>query len=101
MEFKTVLKSWIDNGIPFPYALDGVTKKPSITLLFAYCTFVITLIGNILVYFKPELLTASINSTIIWIVAFIFYRLRTLDKVKINLSEKSIELDGEDEKNPN
>lgn len=101
-EIKTILAKWSDSGIKFPYAYDGSTGQPSITLLFAYLTFVVALVGNISVYFNPNLLTASINSSVLWVVAFVLYRMRKLDNVKFDLDDRSFELSGEsDEKTPN
>jgi len=92
---KDKIKSWAENGIKFAYAFDPSTNQSSVTLFFVYITFWLAVAGSISVYYKSEFLTASINSTIFWVVAFIFYRLRKLDSVKLDLDDKSIELSGD------
>lgn len=93
-------KDWSNHGVKFLYANDASTGKPSITLFFAYVTFWLAAIGSVAVYFKPDVLTASINSTVFWVGALIFYRLRSLDKVKFDLDDKSFELSGDEDEQP-
>ena len=92
---KNKLKSWSEEGIKFFYAYDGSSNQKSTTLFFVYITFWLAVVGSIVVYYKPELLSASINSTVFWVVSFVMYRLRRLDKVKLDLDDKSIELSGD------
>lgn len=100
---KELWKNWKKNGIPFLYAFDGSTKQPSITLLFAYLTFILVFISAIALHFFPNLLAASTFSLLFWIISFVMYRLRRIDKFKIDLDDKSLELessgDNEGEKN--
>lgn len=86
-------------GMKVPFVYDGDSQKPSVTLLFAYVTFILAVISVICLHFWKELITASATSIIFWIVSVVFYRLRRLDKAKINIKDQSIELDGEDNKN--
>lgn len=92
----TKIKDWSENGIKFWYAYDGSTDKKSITLFFTYITFWVALLGSIAVYFKSDLLFASINSIAFWILAFVMYRIRSLDKFKVDLDDRSIELSGDE-----
>lgn len=90
-------KEWSTRGIHVPFIFDPETNKPSVTLLFPYVTFVITVIFLILTFFYPESLQTTAMSLLFWAISVIFYRLRKLDKVKIDVDDKSIELDSEDE----
>lgn len=101
--FKAIsgkLKEWQKTGIPFFYAFDGSTGLPSITLLFAYVTFILAVCSTIALHFKTDLVVATSTSIVFWLLAFIFYRLRKLDKVKFNFAEKSFELDSEETETP-
>lgn len=94
---KDRIKDWAENGIKFWYALDGSNNSKSVTLFFTYITFWLAVGGSIAVYFKSDLLFASINSTIFWLLAFVMYRLRKLDNVKFDLDDRSLELSGDED----
>ena len=100
---KTLLSSWSENGIKFFYAFDGSTGQKSVTLFFAYITFWLAVFGSVVLYFNTELITATATSIIFWCIAVVFYRLKKLDSLKIDLDDKEIQLNGsdEDEKNTN
>ena len=93
-KFLKVWKNWSENGIKLPYLHDPVTKKPSITLLFPYITFVLALISVILLHIWPSMIVATITSLLFWSTSTIFYLIRKLNKAKINLQNQSVELDG-------
>jgi len=94
-------RSWCRDGVHFPFALDPRTNKPSITLMFPYITFVIMIISLISLHFKPTLLIATTMSIVIWAMATVFYMIRKLNSAKINLEEKSFELEGEEDDEDN
>lgn len=98
--FKSIAnkwRKWAKEGIYVPFVHDPETNSPSVTLLFPYITFIITVISLIATHFYPDMLQATAMSLLFWAVSVIFYRLRKLDKVKINLKNQEIELDSEDE----
>lgn len=90
---------WSTEGMKLPFVHDPEAKVASVTLLFTYVTFVLMVIFLTLSFFYPETLQTTAMSVLIWAVSVIFYRLRKLDKVKIDVDNKSIELDSEDENN--
>jgi amino acid permease len=90
-----------ENGLRIPLAYDAASKAPSVTLLFAYITFIIACISVIANHVYDGLFVATATSVCFWVIAYVIYRMRKLDKMKINLEEKSIELDGEDKENTN
>jgi hypothetical protein len=99
MFFMDKIKEFVDNaaktGLKLPFAYDPVEKAPSITLWFLHLTFTVALFGSVALYFKPNLLQACCFSLAFWVIAMVFYRMRKLDKVKLDLNNKSIEIDGE------
>jgi len=86
-------EKWCKEGLRWPYLHDPVSKKPSVTLLFPYITFVIAAISTILLHFWPSLLLATGTSIIFWAMATVFYMLRKLSKAKFSLESRSFELD--------
>lgn len=95
---SNVLRWWkriSEEGMRWPFLHNPVTGKPSITLLFPYITFVLAFISVILLHIWPNMVIATGTSLIFWAMSTIFYMLRSLSKAKINLEEKSFELDGE------
>lgn len=95
---KTIYKEMCETGIKFPFAYDPVTKAPSVTLLFAYITFVTMMVSLIGLHIYKQILQATLVSILVWVIAVVFYRLRELDKFKIDLKNQSVEL--EDEPSP-
>jgi len=97
-KIKTTWSRWSTKGMSWPFVHDPVKSKPSVTLLFFYITFCITactIIGSsTMLIIKGQYLQATIMPMLSWFSAFVFYRLRRLDSVKINLNEKSVELEG-------
>lgn len=91
---KNLWKKWCEVGLHLPYAHDPVTKKPSVTLLFPYITFVVALVSVIAVHFSPTLVLATYTSLFFWGMSVVFYMLRKLSKAKFDLDDKSFELDG-------
>lgn len=93
--------SWSENGMRWPFVHDPVKGKPSVTLLFFYISFTIATItvstSSILMLIKGDYLSATFMPMLMMFSGFIFYRMRRLDSVKINLQERSIDLDGGDD----
>lgn len=84
-------------GLKLPFVYDGATKQPSITLMFAYITFILALVSTILLHIFDNLLTATVTSICFWVIAYVLYRIRKLDKAKIDLDDRSIEFSGDGE----
>lgn len=93
---KILLKwrSWATNGIYLPFIHDPSTKTPSITLLFPYVTFALSVASIIALHFKIELFVATTTTLMFWLVSTILYMIRRITKAKIDLDDKSVELDG-------
>ena len=79
-------------GIHLPFSFDPETNKPSITLMFFWISSTLSVASLILLHIGIVTYTATAMSLGFVLLAFVMYRMRKLDKVKINLTEKSIEL---------
>jgi uncharacterized membrane protein len=80
-------------------AYDGATEKPSITLLAFYLGIMLSVISLILLHIDKDKYLIATGSTLLFLgMTFIFYRIRNLDKVKIDLDDRSIELEDNGEK---
>lgn len=94
-KIKDLWISMSKNGMMLPFLLDPTTNKPSITLMFAYMTFTLAICSTIGLHWNVNFLTASITSILFWMVATIFYMIRKLNKAKLDLDDKSIELEND------
>ncbi len=93
---KEIWRCWCDDGFKLPYAYDPVSKKPSVTLLMVYLTFVLAFFSNVALHFYTSMAIATWTSMGFWALAYIFYRMRKLDKATVDFKSGSISLDGED-----
>lgn len=93
---KQQFKEWNNPGISIPMGNDG-GDKPSVTLFFAYVSFIAVMVSLVYLHFNPNNMTPTLISTMIWSIALLIYRLRKIDSLKFNLQEKSFEIDAEDE----
>lgn len=88
------------NGWFLPSAYDATREEPSATLL-AFHVGLILSIGSLIAYhFLPDKLVGPVSATLMFFgMTFVMYRLRNLDKVKLDLDDRSIELEDKHEKN--
>jgi len=92
---KNLFKKWNEVGINIPVANDqGI---PSLTMFFAYVSFLAVLASLIYIHIFPDKILPTIASISVWVIALVIYKMRKLDKFKFNLQEKSFELDAQDE----
>ena len=82
-------------GLYLPMAYDGSRNKPSVTLLAFYIGLILSTLSIVAFHFMPETLLQPTIATLMFLaMGFVFYRMRNLDKIKFDLDDKSIELDG-------
>lgn len=74
----------------FPFATDKTNGKPSVTLLFAYVAFLIA-IGVTIYLTVKDVVAGSIASLMLFFGCLLMYRMRAIDKFKVNLQERSFE----------
>ena len=100
-KLKEALKYGSEKGMPLPLAHDASTGKPSITLLIFYVAMIMTVGSLTAFHFMPDKLLQPALLTLLFLgLSFVFYRMRNLDKVKFDLDDKSIELEGHNEDEP-
>lgn len=81
------------NGIKFLYAYDSERKGASSTLFYCYISFYFVLASIIALHFNTNLLTPSLITIGFFSICMIFYRLRKIDKLKIDLDDRSIDIE--------
>jgi hypothetical protein len=99
-KISEAVSRWCKEGVYLPYAHDAERGKPSASLLFMYVSFVIAACSVIALHLKAGLLIATLTSIMFWVLAMTFYRIRKLDKFKIDLDDKTIELDADEDEEP-
>lgn len=88
-------KKLCTEGIHLPFAFDPESNQPSVTLGFFWIVSALAIISLILLHLKLVAITATLTTVLFVLIGFIMYRLRKLDKVKIDVDDQSIELDGD------
>ena len=79
-------------GLHWPFLFDPTTKKPSVTLMFMYITFIMTVVSVGAAHFFPSMIPATILSIAFWVLSVVFYRMRRLDDLSVNLKTGAIEV---------
>ena len=95
-----LFKKSANPGLHLPLQFDPTKEQPSVTLFFAYVTFLIAVISVILLHFDVGSVTTTSISIIFWVLALVLYRIRHLDKAKFDLDDKSFELSGDSDEEP-
>jgi hypothetical protein len=90
------LKFSNQHGMLLPTAHDPVPGKPSVSLLFAYLSFIGTFVTNCYLTYKDPTLGTT-GFIIFFTLCMVFYLIRRLKKFSADLDDKSINLEGEDE----
>lgn len=92
MGFKEKIKQWSEEGIRLPMAHDGTTGKPSVTLLFVYVAYIIA--ASIVIYLTvKDQIAGSAAALMFFFGCLIMYRIRHLDKIKVDLDDKSFDIE--------
>lgn len=92
MKFKKLWEQWCHSGLKWPYAYDPTTKKPSITLLMLYFATIVMFSAAITNLFLNSILVPTLTTVMIWVLAFVFYRMRKIDNFKLDLDDQTIEI---------
>jgi len=96
-KLKTYIKDGLKEGFSLPLAKDGVTGLPSATLGFAYVSFVLAIASVAYFMAKDASLAATSTAITLWVIAMVFYRMNKIDKFKVDLDDRSVELEGDDD----
>lgn len=92
------IDEWADVGMALPTAYSAERDGPSITLFFAWISFLVANLSLIAVYFDEAKLTFAWTCIGFWVVATVLYMLRKLSHVKFDLDDRKIELHSGKEK---
>jgi hypothetical protein len=79
-------------GFFLPAAYDFDKPGPSVSLLFAHISFYVA-IGSIIYLIYKDVNLGTVAAISFAVVYFIFYMLRKLTKAKVDLDDKSFELE--------
>lgn len=97
------IKLWFDEnreyGLTLWYAYDPISQKPSVTLFMAYISFILACASLIALQFALVSVVATGMAFVFNVLMVVFYLIRTLNKAKIDIENKSLELEGGDPKN--
>lgn len=89
------LFDFLKDGICLPMAADTSKEGksvPSATLWFVYVSHTMATISTINLMTK-DALEGAIQASILWALTMIFYRMKQIDKFKLNLKKKSFEME--------
>lgn len=79
----------------FPFAIDKVNKKPSVTLFFAYVSFMLAIVIVVYLTYR-DVLAGSVAALMLFFGSLLMYRLRRLDSFSIDLDDKEIKVNSGD-----
>lgn len=94
-------KSLCEEGIRLPFAFDPESQQPSVTLMFYWIASGLSIASLVLLHLNYVALSATGMSLLFVLISFVMYRLRKLDKVKIDVKNESIDLEDNKEDEPN
>ncbi len=92
-KLSDIWEKWSTIGIKVPFVSDPLRKEPSVTLLFSVVTFILTIISLIALHIQLNLVIATLTTIMTWIIATVFYLIRDIQKAKVDLDDRSIELE--------
>lgn len=92
----TVFDEWEIKGLSIPLMHDPVSDKASITVLFPYVSFWLTVLSLIAMHFDPSIWSATLGCGFLWLLSTVLYMIRKLNKAKLDFDDKSIELEADE-----
>lgn len=95
---KALIASIAESGLKLPHAYDPTVKRPSFRLLAAYISFLLACASTIVLHFDVSLVVANIMTLLFFVLCMVFYMLKKLNNAKIDLDDRSVELNSEDKK---
>lgn len=96
MSLKDLFLYANQKGLPVPFAHDSVKQQPSITLFFLFVANTAAVASLFYLHVKADPLIASSVTCCYAVIWAVLYLIRNLQHAKVDLSDQSIELDGED-----
>jgi hypothetical protein len=99
-KIKDYLKRCHDAGFYVPYFHDPVSNKPSVTMTFAYITFVLACISVIMLHRDSTNLSATWTAIGFWASATVLYMIREINKLKVDLDDREVSINEDEEDEP-
>ena len=92
---KEIFEFSAKQGLNLPSAYDADKKGPSVTLLFTHVANAVAIISIILLMIKD--INLGTTAAIIYsVITMVLYMMRRVTKFKVDLDDKSIDLEGGD-----
>ena len=85
------------NGLYLAMAYDNDKPGPSVTLLFAHLANTLALL-SIIILISKDVTQGTITAILYSITTMVLYIMRRITKFKVDLNDKSIDLEGGDKK---
>ncbi len=76
----------------FPFMIDKLNNKPSVTLLFAYFAFILATISCGYLLYR-DAIAGTVSSLMLFFGTLLFYRMRMVDKFSFDIENKKFEVE--------
>lgn len=93
---KELLKFSSKNGLYLAMAYDNDKSGPSVTLLFAHLANAVALV-SIIILMSKDIVLGTTAAILYSVITMVLYIMRRITKFKVDLDDKSIDLEGGDE----
>jgi hypothetical protein len=101
-KIKKILEFSSKIGFYLPAAYDSSRDQASTTLLSFYIGLFLTVLSLVAYHFMPDKLVGPTSMTLLFLgMTFVFYRIRSLDKVRIDFNDQELELDADNSEETN
>lgn len=94
---KDAFSKTAKEGLYLPFAHDANREEPSVTLLFMYVFNLCALASIVYLHIKDSAFTAACTTLLYSIVWTVLYMMRSIQKAKFDLDDRSIDLEGDEE----
>lgn len=93
--FNKIIDFFFKDNIKLPLLLDTSTNKNTLTGLFAYVAFILACLSVIAYHFRANLFVPCTVTISFWLIAVILYMIRHLNKAKIDLEHRTLDLEND------
>lgn len=94
---KDALVKSSTEGMHMPVMYDSSRKEASATLFFMYIANLVAICSVLWLHTKGDPLTATLTATIYSVVWTILYMMRRIQKAKVDLDDRSVDLEADDD----
>jgi len=90
---NTTWTRWSEEGVRVPVAYSPAAGKPSVTLLLVHLSSWASIASLAFLHWRDDKWIPTAGVLIWWAMCMVFYLMRTLQKFKVDLDDKQIELE--------